>query len=230
MAKDHLSSNLDIVGTYVSKPRVARYMDSAGGDQVRAYELYLWNSRLAGSLFEDLGHLEVFVRNALQPNLQAWHRSRHHQGCWLDDPDEVLHESLRNKISIARRDLERLKKLPLDQQLPGQVMTGLSFGFWVDLLRSDYHTSLWTPWLHKSFPHFAGSRRGVVYLRLQKLRKLRNRIAHHEPIYEELVKELHSDLLKVLGWIDPALAHWVQDGSRTIELWNNRPHDSGTHN
>ncbi|NMI01370.1 hypothetical protein [Pseudonocardia acidicola] len=65
---------------------------------------------------------------------------------------------------------------------------------------------------------------------MTRLHRLRNRIAHHEPlIHEDLTARL-ADLTGVLTAVDPVLHAWVQDGSRlqTVLAQRPRPHRCST--
>ena len=44
--------------------------------------------------------------------------------------------------------------------------------------------------------------------------KLRNRIAHHEPIFTRRLDEDHTRILQVTGWISPRARAWIECRSR----------------
>ena len=56
---------LQALGNALSTSRMAPYLAKAQGDLAYAYQLYLWNARLAKSFLYPLGVLEVAVRNAM---------------------------------------------------------------------------------------------------------------------------------------------------------------------
>jgi len=91
------------------------------------------------------------------------------------------------------------------------------FGFWRFLHARSYEATLWTPCLRLAFPHLQPRRRNTVYTRLDHLNTLRNRIAHHEPIHGARIAGtghgiagLHTEMLELLGWIDPVVENWVR--------------------
>ena len=51
--------------------RLHSYLSVAGGDSEAAIRLYDWNIRVAGSLYEDLGRLEIVFRNTIDAALVA---------------------------------------------------------------------------------------------------------------------------------------------------------------
>ena len=95
----------------------------------------------------------------------------------------------------------------------GKIIAELSFGFWVALLNKNYHRALWMNCLERAFPNYEGKRRDL-YMDLDRLRKLRNRIAHHEPIYK---RDLHRDqnlICLILGHINPEVEKLLRNLSR----------------
>ena len=73
----------------------------------------------------------------------------------------------------------------------GKVIAGFSFGFWKYLCARHYLTSLWVDALAGAFPqHPSGpdprSVRSDVHNRMTRVHKLRNRVAHHEPIHNRV--------------------------------------------
>lgn len=41
------------------------------------------------------------------------------------------------------------------------------------------------------------------------MRRLRNRIAHYEPILAQPIPTLHQDILNLTAWMSPAAAAWI---------------------
>ncbi len=93
------------------------------------------------------------------------------------------------------------------------------FGFWVNLLASgnDYETRLWRPALHQAFPGYEG-RRGPLHRDLYHVRLLRNRIAHYEPIHKRHLAADHSTIVRVLSYLSPETAAWVELNDRVPEV------------
>jgi hypothetical protein len=51
--------------------------------------------------------------------------------------------------------------------------------------------------------------REIVFDRLQRIREIRNRIAHYEPIWDREVGATYDILLEVLGWMSPKMAEAI---------------------
>lgn len=203
----------------LSPERLAPYRRAVGGDLEPAVELYTWNAEVAAAFFEVLGHLEVVLRNALHEELSSWHASNRRRGLWFDDPARLLDERRRADIDTARARLLRDGKT----ETPGKVVAELSFGFWRFLLDRRYQNTLWAQALRHAFPFLVPQRRQSVYQPVERLTRLRNRIAHHEPIHHLKLAEHHDDVLRLAGFIDPALEAWLSRVSRVPAMLAGRP-------
>ena len=53
---------------------------------------------------------------------------------------------------------------------------------------------------------------------LDRLRLLRNRVAHHEPIFEQSLVEDYHRILDVAGWISADVRGWIERHSRVPAL------------
>ena len=105
---------------------------------------------------------------------------------------------------------------------PPRVVAALSFGFWVSLLgpggrigagrKANYAMTPWRPALRGPFAHRATLTRKEAHRPLNALRTLRNRFAHHEPVFARDLARDHERIVEVLGWSAPGPG----DGSSTI--------------
>ncbi|GAA1813765.1 hypothetical protein GCM10009835_36860 [Planosporangium flavigriseum] len=53
---------------------------------------------------------------------------------------------------------------------------------------------------------------------LGRLHDLRNRIAHHEPIYNRPLKDLHSTALTLAEWTCPVTAAWIESRCAVLSV------------
>ena len=74
--------NEQLVASYLTAERLRSYTAAGGGDLSKALALYDWNAAISGALHEDLGRVEVVLRNAIDMALTAHGRS---VGCPLSD-------------------------------------------------------------------------------------------------------------------------------------------------
>lgn len=126
-------------------------------------------------------------------------------------------EVSRGHVNRARERVEKAGR----SLSHGRIVAELSFGFWWSLLADEYNRTLWEPALCAAF---AGPvRRRRLHSELDHLRVLRNRIAHHEPVYLRDLFADYAKLLDVSGRISPALRRHVQSVSRITRVLHNRP-------
>jgi hypothetical protein len=202
----------------LSTSRLEPYIKTAGGALAEGVALYEWNIAVSAALFEVLAHLEVGLRNAIDRQLVELVG----QADWWSSSGLRLTPPAYDMISKAMAEVARRGS----SGSTGHVVAALPFGFWVGLLSSghecDYEMTLWRPALHLALPGYRGTR-SALYRRLNTLRLLRNRIAHHEPIHRRHLAADHDTILTVTTWISPGYASWVSRRSRVPALLAARP-------
>lgn len=205
------------VERYVTADRLGPYLSEAAGDFDKAEKLYIWNLRMAGALHEALGVFEIVIRNALCEQLRNWHGQL--AGSWLDDPRGVLERNRIDQIEDARRFLIDRGKTATE----GRVVAELPFGFWRYLLTRRYEHSLWTPHLRKAFPLMKPQNRDKLYLQLDSLHALRNRVAHHEPVHKHALALKHKQMVDIVSWVDADMGSWLVGISRVPKMLQVKP-------
>ncbi|ARQ69314.1 hypothetical protein [Streptomyces marincola] len=190
-----------------SPARLGPYLRATGGEAAAAVRLYWWNVEASAALYGPLHCMEIALRNALHRELTAFFGR---PDWWTVAP---LNESSMRQVAASRAKCRgepggRRGPIPHDS-----VVAGLNLGFWVALLSKGgrggaYDRRLWVPTLHKAFPYYSG-RRDELHGVLDSLRKLRNRIMHHDSIYRRDLVGDHNAIYRVLGHIDPVAAKEV---------------------
>ena len=201
----------------ITPERLSTYRAHVGGDLDAAVRLYEWNASASAAFWLDIGHVEVLVRNAMHRQLSVWTISHHGHHRLCDDPGRVLTPHHREDIATARRRLDRAGK----QDDPGRIVAELGFGFWRYMLASHYDRTLWKPILSHSFP--GQPRRRPLYEKMTRLHRLRNSLAHHEPIHRLPLGQLLGDMMTVMEWLDPDLQSWVASQSNARFMLTSRP-------
>lgn len=200
----------ELLEARLTPDRLASYRLVTGGNRLQALDLYKWNSEIAAALFKDLGHLEVFLRNALDDQLTLWHATSGPSGHWFENQTGPLGEHRQADIAKARKSVEesaRRKGVAVGpDKLQGQVIASLMLGFWTFLLDTNNERPLWTYALRHAFPYLSPQERARVHRPLTRLKNLRNRIAHQEPIHTTNLGARYAELLRIIGWIEPNLA------------------------
>ncbi|HEX7492395.1 MAG TPA: hypothetical protein VF337_11900, partial [Candidatus Limnocylindrales bacterium] len=83
------------------------------------------------------------------------------------------------------------------------------------------HT-LWRTVLYRAFPH-SDRNRATVVAAVERCRLLRNRIAHHEPVYNRAHEDDQNTALAIVGWVSPEARDWVHSKSRVADVLRHRP-------
>ena len=222
---------LDDLEASFSPERLDTYLAVAQGDRERALKLYTRNTELSAAFYGPLQGLEVALRNALHREL-----TRLYGAAWYDNLAAGLDRGALERIADAKR-----KIAPGGGTVtPSKMVARLSFGFWVSLLgsggrldaagrRANYEMTLWRPALRRAFPYRTPLTRIQAYQPLNALRKLRNRIAHHEPIFARPLLEDHERIVEVTGWISPGARMWIDRHSRVPLLLAASDDEAGVH-
>lgn len=168
----------------------------AGGDHLQAVALYLKNLEECQRFYSGLHWLEVGLRNAMNRELTAKYGA-----AWYDNPRIRLEPIELRQIEKARETLRRERKPDTN----GDIMATLSFGFWVNLYNKPYE-DLWRLVLRKAFPGcMSAISRKELRECLHPMLKLRNRIAHYEPILGYDLPKMQQDIETLVRWIEPEM-------------------------
>ena len=193
------------------------YLQEMGNNPTKAFELYAWNTRMSAELFIPLHGVEISLRNALHNELSGIFGAY-----WFDNPNVPLVSYAQNQVAQAKQTLTNSNK----SITSSAVMAELSFGFWVSLLgrghKNSYETQLWIPHLHKAFPNARLSRK-AAHGPLDKMRRLRNRIAHHEPIFSRDINADYQAMLELCQAIDLEVAQWVEHHNNVNNVLLEKP-------
>lgn len=218
---------LDELEASLSSERLRTYLQAVRGDREMAIRLHVWNTGVSAAFYGPLQGLEVALRNAMHGRLV-----KRYGEAWCKNSNVGLDRGARERIAGAITELER----DGHGGEPHRIVAALSFGFWVSLLgsggrlgdgrKANYQMTLWRPALRGAFAHRAKLNRKQAHRPLNALRTLRNRIAHHEPIFARDLRRDHGRILEVAGWISPATRAWIEHHSRVPAMLGT-PWDDG---
>jgi hypothetical protein len=222
----------------ISKNRLATYRArfDVNTDE-KSLGIYMWNKKLCGVFLPVLQLLEVSFRNAIhegyleyqKKQLLIENRDRTDLEQKLDREwfktffvnNSAAHPESYNHIAQAERALASKQK-PKDID---NIISKLPFGFWANLTSKKHDAGqadsleLW-PTIRKEV--FPGALRGGAMISMKEIQDtifdindIRNRIAHHEPIWHakhlfgqpafsnKLIRDF-GKCLEVIGWINPS--------------------------
>lgn len=206
--------------------RYKTYLDAASGDKERAAELYEWSARVSSAWHYHISYIEVAVRNSIDVQLRKWNATQPKGSGVLFSADwtaegeaaqpvyAILKDSL-GKARIAARKEARFRPdgHPRRGITPNHddVIAQLMFGSWSRLVMAPGSASqnnqklLWEECLSKAFAYAEQSDRGrkQVGRQLESVRRLRNRVAHHDNLLEVDISARLNGSLKLLSFINP---------------------------
>ena len=189
----------------ISIKRLAKYLAAVDGDLDKALKLYEENMRLAEAFYTPLQCLEVCLRNGLNSRLCTTFGDD-----WMTNGKPALEEGAKLSIQKAIEDLQKADH----DVTPDDIVAELNFGFWIGLMGPPYDATLWRQTLYKSFTAKGGQKRSTVHRRFNALRRFRNRVAHHEPIFHRPLEQLHSEIIEAISWMCRHTSAWALHHSR----------------
>ena len=142
--------------------------------------------------------LEIALRNKTDLAMTAKYGSG-----WLEN-DEVLLDCYQHAcVQDARKSLRCALKIGTH----GQMISELNLGFWSSLF-GKHSNHLWGQTLRPIF-NVGGLQRSTVAERLRNLRRLRNRVAHYEPILAHPLAKLYKDVVELASWLSSDASRWI---------------------
>jgi hypothetical protein len=213
---------LTAVRKALSPARMARFETavSATPPSQSAQDLYAWNALTSGAFLMPLHICEIVTRNAVSEVLEARYGS---QWPWSAGFERSLPDP--NKGYNPRRDLANARKHRIETS---SVIPELNFYFWQSMFTGRHDARLWSNSLSKAFPELQSQQtvqqsRRQIFENLEQIRRLRNRVAHHEPI---LGRDLMKDYERIRSMISircPLTAQWMTEHQEAVRLIHSRP-------
>ena len=219
-ATDFTPEEMSRLASTISAPRLGRYIRTCGGDVPNALRLYQWNLEVSAAFFLPLQMLEVSLRNAVAEAIEAAY-----------GPNWTHSRSFMFSLSAPRKAFnshQHLTKTAARQAVPSKVIADLNFVFWQKMFVRSHDAALWQPHLRTVFPCVESDRtvqqiRGAFHDDLETLRILRNRVAHHEPIFErDLRHDLHL-IDTLIGYRCQHTVNWMRRIEQVSALLSRRP-------
>lgn len=206
----------------LSAPRFATYLRETQGDRIRAMQLYCWNTDISAAFYIMLQFCELAIRNGAVEALEAaigpnWHHNRGFRYTLPRLANGRGYQPADDLESCARR-------LPT----AGKVVAELKFAFWQYLFVTGQDQRLWMPHFATCFPGAdpnltVNQARAAVFDDIERIRKFRNRIAHHEPIFTRQLADDRDRISKLIHWRRPSSAAWLNGVERVSALLATRP-------
>lgn len=213
-----IDAQLAAVLRAVHDDRIDRFLPAAQGSREDAFSLYLWNCSLCEAFYLPLHFAEISVRNAINNRLIERFGER-----WFENRAVV-------GTLEPRRQAEFSEILQSETRRHGAGMTchhlvsEMSFGFWQHLLTKRFNRIIWADGMHCAFPNLPNALgRQEVHDRIEVVRKWRNRIAHHKPIFDKGPSAKLQETLQLIHWVCHDVANWVTSATKVTVAIQLRP-------
>lgn len=188
---------------------------------------YFWNIALSECFYPALHSYEISLRNHFYHSIANMYGDD-----WLINPNirqnflSSKEEGQIQKVTdqLKQKNRNRPYKVKYDD-----IISSLNLGFWTSLCYVEYekkdklYPALFRD--HDFMPKLPTTRRKRHTLseRFENIRKLRNKIFHHEPIcHRENLPQDYDDVLEAIQWMSPLLYESTKSLSRFSEVYQNQ--------
>lgn len=199
----------------LSQIRLEGYRPRNGSD-LDMVTNYFWNIDLAEALVPALHAAELALRNGMHAGMTASRGT----DMWFYEPG--LLEG--GQLGDFARALAKVSKR--GSATSGRIVAELTFGFWVSMLNAPYEQRLWAPDHYSLFRTVflgaPGSRKDVSD-RFVMINRLRNRVFHFEPIWNDpLLLNKHGQIHDAIAWISPTFRMAITSVDRFPTVFRGR--------
>lgn len=208
----------------ISNPRFNTYMLATNNNVSTALRLYQWNLQISSAFIIPLQVCEIAARNGVVLALERQYGLNWH----LSDSfiRSLPHPKYGYSPSIDfRQTSDKLSRRHVLTE--GKIVADLKFAFWESMLTKRHDTRLWKPYFSKAFPYADNPEvhlsRRKINQSLGQVRELRNRIAHHEPIFTRNITEEYNRIIDIIGYRCPVSSDWVQKIQSVTTINGNKP-------
>jgi len=194
----------------MSSPRMARYLNACNYNTQKAMTLYRKNLRLSHELFTIISCFEVTLRNAIDRNCLThlgsdWLYNAVCKGGIFDNVQCIMTANTIREALLAAGS----------QYAHNKLVASLGFGFWRYLFSRHQYRATGQRLLNIFIVRPSGNAQIkynalFVFNRLAEINKIRNRIAHHEPICflsrqsvidTTYVRQQYEIILELFRWL-----------------------------
>lgn len=176
---------------------------------ITAYKL---NIKASQCFYPVLSVVEIYLRNAIDCMLKEVIDEK-----WLEkelDSQNLLSDFDYKKLIEAYNNIKR--RYGIDKVTRGKIIAELTFGFWVNLCSKKYNPKIWTKkgafrGVFENYPKEKKEQIHELSQKLTKIKRLRNRVFHYEPILNK-----KNDILGVYNGINEILGYLPRNGSSIL--------------
>lgn len=211
----------------LSAARINTYEIAAGitgNEDLSWLNLYLWNAQISGEFLTPLHICEVVIRNAVADAIEQQYGN---QWPWSKTFQTSLPSSSFLKVYNPQKNLCDVSK---KQVTVGKVIPKLNFMFWQKMFTKRHDVRLWNKYLLNVMPGCDKAQsiknlRQSIFQDIDTVRELRNRIAHHEPIFKRDLANDYNTIIRLITYRSQETADWIflNHYGRIQEILNKKP-------
>jgi hypothetical protein len=206
----------------LSIPRFNTFLAARNNNTLKALQLYHWNSQISAAFLYPLHVFEICIRNAVANAAESFYQT--HDWPWSAAFEMSLPTTHSPRQFSPRRELVSTRDWqPRPQQTTGKVIAELKFAFWASMYTGRHDGRLWNQYLRREYPNIPqnltiSQARQKIYSAADRVRVLRNRIAHHEPIFSRQLEDEYKLIAEIVGYRCAHTAAWMKRSQNVIWL------------
>nr|DAD89876.1 MAG TPA: Abi-like protein [Myoviridae sp. ctsip2] len=215
------SENLKKYQSTLSIERIKAFSCGINDKEEFLLKVYELNIETSKDLYPALCMFEVHLRNAIDVMLQNIFTTT-----WLEDEIKTQNILLDKDYKTLKYTYNLLKtRYGVSNITHGKLVSGLSLGFWVSLCSKKYNPKIWTKKgafrsVFVNYPKNKKEHIQDISEKLTKIKNLRNRVFHFEPILYKSEKcgELYNLIPEIMAYLP-------KDNSNLFEKVNRFPQE-----
>lgn len=193
---------------------LATYLQAKRNDREKALELYEWNLDVSSALIVPLQVCEVAVPNGIAEAMEAV------QGANWPWNNGFIRSLPRPKGRFRYNPADDLQVCARKLPTTGKIIAERKLAFWENIFTAGQDSRPWNAHFRTVFPGSPAALavppcRSQAYADLQGIRHLRNRIAHHEPVFTRNLVDDYQPIHDMFAWLNATAAAWM-DGKQNV--------------
>ena len=212
---------LAAIPSVLSQPRFATYLAVANNNPLNAMRLYHWNAQISSAFLFPLHIFEICIRNAAADAIESYYNP---QWPW-SHAFEMSLPAYPRPVFSPRHEIRSARQR---HATTGKVIADIKFAFWVSMFTRRHDGRLWRPYLKREFPNIPANMASTqgrlrIHDAAEQVRVLRNRIAHHEPIFQRTLEDDYSAIMEIVSFRCNYTAAWMNRSQSVSTILAMRP-------
>lgn len=184
---------------------------------------YAQNTKLSQAFYPILSILEISLRNTIDTMLKTYIDKD-----WIEKEIQTrkfLHDYDYETLQKAYEETK--KKYSKDKFSYGKVISNLNFGFWTNLCSKKYNDRIWTKKgrfssVFVNYPKDMQQQIHSISLKLDSVRRFRNRVFHYEPILKNEIKllEMYNKIKELICYLPSDNSNLLLKTDNFLEVYN----------